>query len=348
MCLCCNLLYIRPPLTAFGGIMYLSNVISFYKDHIRPASFTNSSSSSPAIIYLLQWLDSHSYQASVQQMSFHYAKFSSTWLPWPFLAPLSLPWSDFPPLNVSVIITRQLTSPVTFDALLPCPNNTAISLIVCNIRCVRGIGEHIGCLWWWPINLLLLQIVNYQLNIHLPSLIQHDHEFTFLGKITFMSYVLWHMQLPWSWQSPFRNATSTCHSTSIFCKFTFCGHVLLFKPDHLGFVITLCQYMPVDMPVGMLTIHVTLLTNQARLTLNQCVTCTRELLTVKLGEPVCVLDQIVNVDWQWLQMTFIIITYHYSLLCHCFVDLLKGWQSNAATMFPAVFSHVQGDLRKID
>ena len=54
--------------------------------------------------------------------------------------------------------------------------------------------------------------------------------------------------------------------------------------------------MPVDMPVGMLTIHITLLTNQARPTLNQCVACTRELLTVELGEPVCVLDQIVNVD----------------------------------------------------
>ena len=223
------------------------------------------------------------------------------------LHPCLSPWSDFPPSNVSVIITRQLASPVTFDALLPCPNNTAISLIVCNVRCVRGIGEHIGCLRRWPINLLLLQIVNYQLNIHLPSLIQHDHEFMFLGEITFMSYVLWHMQLPWSWQSPFRNATSTCHSTSIFCKFTFSGHVLSFKPDHLGFVITLCQYMPVDMPVGMLTIHITLLTNQARPTLNQCVACTRELLTVKLGEPVCVLDQIVNVDWQWLQMT----CYHY-------------------------------------
>lgn len=224
-----------------------------------------------------------------------------------FLHPCLSPWSDFPPLNVSVIITRQLASPVTFDALLPCPNNTAISLIVCNVRCVRGIGEHIGCLQRWPINLLLLQIVNYQLNIHLPSLIQHDHEFTFLGEITFMSYVLWHMQLPRSWQSPFRNATSTCHSTLIFCKFTFCGHVLSFKPDHLGFVITLCQYMPVDMPVGMLTIHITLLTNQARPTLNQCVACTRELLTVELEEPVCVLDQIVNVDWQWLQMT----CYHY-------------------------------------
>ncbi|KAF8262720.1 hypothetical protein EI94DRAFT_1704556 [Lactarius quietus] len=58
---------------------------------------------------------------------------------------------------------------ITFDALLPCQNNIAISPLLCNARYLCHHAHE--------------NIMPYQPNVHLPSPLCEDDKFTFLGEI---------------------------------------------------------------------------------------------------------------------------------------------------------------------
>ena len=85
---------------------------------------------------------------------------------------------------------------LTFDALLPCRNNCTISPIVCNARYVRRTGEHVEQGIYQVFlqviinhrhpassNVPLSEIIPYEPNLHLPSPVREDHDFTFLAEI---------------------------------------------------------------------------------------------------------------------------------------------------------------------
>ncbi|KAF8271901.1 hypothetical protein EI94DRAFT_1796764 [Lactarius quietus] len=69
---------------------------------------------------------------------------------------------------------------ITFDALLPCQNNIAISPLLCNARylCHRA-HENVQNGFYH----ICIRIMPYQPNVHLPSPLCEDDKFTFLGEI---------------------------------------------------------------------------------------------------------------------------------------------------------------------
>ncbi|KAN0140664.1 hypothetical protein V8E53_001491 [Lactarius tabidus] len=166
--------------------------------------------------------------------------------------------------------------PITFDAVLPCRNNAAISPILCNARYGPDVEQGIYH--------VCMKIVPYQPNVHLPSPTREHGEFTFLGEIV----DLHRLNLPIDFN---------IIQTDIRSLLTVTGNVSTIDPLDNSFTVALTQNIAGH--PGTLTVHT--VTTQPNWpdndlpTLNERVSFSAELFTVDFHEPVVLLDEFTNV-----------------------------------------------------
>ncbi|KAN0137426.1 hypothetical protein V8E53_004871 [Lactarius tabidus] len=183
--------------------------------------------------------------------------------------------------NTPALVAAHTT--MTFDTLLPCKNNPAISPIICSARYIAPTSTPIV---EEGIYHIFIKLVVYQPNLHVASPVREDNDFTFLGQIVSLR----RLDLPFDFD---------LLQSDIPSIFIITGNVMQVDTLDIMFTTSLIQNTAEDLPVGTIIIRTvtfahSLWPNNPLPAVNERIAFSGKLLSMEGHKPILLVDQIDN------------------------------------------------------